>query len=491
MGNNNYERLSPQDLQFLVMESPGAPMDMVSTQVFGEGRLTDADGGVDIDFYRDLIESVLDRFPRFRQKLKWIPYADIPVWVDDANFNIEYHVRHTALPRPGSMEQLKNLVARITERALDRQRPLWEVWVVEGLEHHRYALISKIHHCMFDGIGKHSMMQIMMSENSEDGSVVKRPFVPSQPPSEVSLLWDEWHRRYAQPVDALRNAGELLRRTTGMSVLERRLGAVRDSLVSIVRRPRATPVNGELSSHRRVEWLELPLSMLDEAARLSAAERSDIVLALLAGGIRELYQEADAEPHHDFRLAMPLVLDAQSDSKRCSAWVVDLPIDEADVLERVERISDQASEWRAAGSSVSLELPINPMESIPAAFLSLFTTGKETCANTLLSYVAGPDRPLYSMGARMDAIYPHLPLLPGIGLTTALVTYRDKLCWGLNGDYDLIPDLGIAARGVVRAFEQLTHSLGIEPAAEEGVAPDPRVSWHKPERKPRSPGGLG
>ena len=481
---NNYERLSPQDLQFLVMESPSAPMDMVSTQIYGAGLLTDADGGIDIETYRSLIDSVLGRFPRFRQKLKWIPYADIPVWVDDANFNIEYHVRHTALPRPGSLEQLKNLAARITERALDRQRPLWEVWVVEGLEEQRYAIISKIHHCMLDGVSQYSLSQVLMSEDPEPGLPPMRPFVPSQAPSEVSLLWDEWHRRYAQPVDALRNAGELLRRTTGMSGLERRIGAVRDSLISIVRRPRATPINGELSAHRRAEWLEMPLDQLHRAAQLTGAEHTHVVIALLAGGLRELYRAADLEPHSDFKLALPVTLATDTDELRRTALVVDLPLDEADVLRRIAAVVEQTAELRSTDSSVSLELMMKPMDTVPAGFLSLFSLSKDSCANTMLSYVGGPQAPLYSMGACMESIYPHLPLLPGIGLTTALISYNGKMCWGFNGDYDLIPDLNLVREGVVKAYQDTLEALGIEYDRPHEACPgDARVSWHKPERK--------
>jgi diacylglycerol O-acyltransferase len=486
MGNNNYERLTPQDLQFLVMESPSTPMDVVSAQIYGPGRLTEVDGGVDIEGYRDLIATVLHHFPRFRQKLKWIPYADIPVWVDDPNFNIEYHVRHTALPRPGSAEQLKNLTARITERALDRERPLWEVWLVEGLEHQHYAIISKIHHCMLDSVGKYSLSQVLMSEDPEPKLPPKRPFVPTQSPSEVSLLWDEWNRRYAQPIDALRNAGELLRRTTGIGVLERRFGAVKESLVSIIRRPRYTPVNGELCSHRRAEWLEMPLEQLNVAAHQLGCKSNDIVIALLAGGVRELYRAAQLEPQGEFKLAMPVTLHADDESQQCSVWVVDVPIEEADVLVRIERVAKQTAEFQCADKSVSVEMIIDPMASSPSGFLSLFRVSKEVCANTMLTYVAGPRAPLYSMGACMQSIYPHLPLLPGIGLTTGLMSYRDKLYWGFNGDYDLIPDMSILREGVADAYYRLMIALDIDyldlDLLPEPASGAPKVNWQKPTR---------
>lgn len=464
MASKTFARLTAEELQFLVMEGPSVPMDIVSTQIYAAGRFSNADGGVDLEAYRDLISAMLQRMPRFRKKLRWIPYADIPVWVDDPGFAIDYHVRHTALPRPGSLQQLKNLTGRIAGRPLDRDRPLWEIWLVEGLERHCYAIVSKIHYCMLHAIDGAGLATVLMSTEPVPKVPPLRPFVPAKPPSEVSLLWDEWQRRYSLPFDALRNAGEMLVRTRGgLGDLERRVGAVKHSLVSIIRRPRATPVNGDIGSQRRVDWLELPLGPLLRAQRMLVCSLSDVLIALFGGGVRALYEVRDiTPPAAPFRLAVPVHLALPGRGRgRSATWLYDLHIGEPSASGRLNAIAAQSAELEGSEGDATVERMMNPTAWAPAGFLSLFTVGKQACANTLMAPIAGPQAPLYSMGARMLSIYPHVPLQPGIGLTSALMSYNGKLCWGFNCDYDLLPDLAAVPEGIVQAFDQLMDELGI------------------------------
>lgn len=499
MAVTNFERLTAQDLQFLVMESPSMPMDLVSTQIYSGGPLMQADGGVDIDSYRETIESILHRIPRARQKLKWIPYADIPVWVDDPNFNIEYHIRHTALPSPGSQEQLKNLSARIIERPLDRERPLWELWLVEGLENQRYAIISKIHHCMLDALGGISLSPVFLSQSSEQVLPEAPPFMPGKAPSEVSLLWDEWNRRYAQPIDALRNAGELLRRPlSGIGELEKRFGAVRSSLTSMIRRPPDTPINGDLCSHRRVEWLELPLPPLKDAHQLLVCSFNDVVLGLLAGGIRKLFTERGFDlGRGDFKLAMPVhtgpKVSTAGDSE-ISTWLLTLPIDEADPLDRIETIACKTAKLKGEEAG-SIDGFVEDLASwIPRGLLSLFTAAKGSSVNTLMTAIAGSPKPLYSMGAEMEAMYTHVPLSQGIGLATTLMSYNGKLYWGFNGDYDLLPDIELVAQGVSESFYTLMEALDISDGADGAgkksrTTPRPEVAPGNTKTKAKTKAG--
>ena len=457
MATTNYERLSAQDLQLLVLESPSTPMDIVSTEIYGNSPLMDADGGVDIDAYRGFVGAVLHRIPRYRQKLKWIPYADIPVWVDDPAFNLEYHIRHTALPRPGSLTQLKNLTSRIMERSLDRERPLWELWLVEGLPDRRYAVISKIHHCMLSGLDGLSLAHVLMSQSPDQRLPQAPPFVPGKAPSEVSLLWDEWNRRYAQPIDALRNAGELLRRPReGIGELEKRFGAVRNSLSSMIRRPADTPVNGELSAHRRAEWLKLPLQPLVDLSSQLDCTLADLLLSLVAGGIFKLFEQRQFDlKQSEFKLAIPISVRAETRSTLngdISTWVMQLPVDEPDPLVRIERI---AAETRRLNKDVGSAVPdmlVDVAARVPAGLLSLYTTGRNTCANSLLTGVANASKQMYSAGAEKEEIYTHLPLMPGIGLVTLVTAYNGSVYWAFNGDYDLVPDIGLVAEGVEGSY---------------------------------------
>ncbi len=466
----NYERLSAQDLQLLVLESPSTPMHIVSTEIYRNGPLIGDDGGVDINAFRDHVDAILHRIPRYRKKLKWISYADIPVWIDDTSFNLEYHIRHTALPRPGSTEQLKNLTARILERSLDRERPLWELWLVEGLPGRRYAIISKIHYCMLSSLDGLSINHVLMSQTPEQIVPQAPPFVPGKAPSEVSLLWDEWNRRYAQPIDALRNAGELLRRPReGIGELEKRLGAVRNSLSSMIRRPPDTPVNGELSVHRRVEWLRLPLKPLTDFTNGGDWSLTTVLLGLLAGGIYKLFEARQFDlKNSEFNLAIPVTGLSQTRSTAADGivtWVVQLPVDEPDLQTRMRRIDDELS--RLGGrAGANPELLVDVAARVPAGLLSLFTTGRSSCANALMTGVANAPRQMYSMGAEKAEIYTHLPLMSGAGLSTLLTTYNGNVFWAFNGDYDLLPDLSLVEVGVSESYQALVQpSGGKKPAA--------------------------
>lgn len=469
MAATNYERLSAQDLQLLVLESPSTPMHIVSTEIYRNGPLIDADGGVDIDAFRDYVDATLHRIPRYRKKLKWISYADIPVWIDDTSFNLEYHIRHTALPRPGSMEQFKNLTARILERALDRERPLWELWLVEGLPGRRYGIISKIHYCMLSSLDGLSINHVLMSQTPEQSVPQGPPFVPGKPPSEVSLLWDEWNRRYAQPIDALRNAGELLRRPReGIGELEKRLGAVRNSLSSMIRRPPDTPVNGELSAHRRVEWLRLPLQPLTDFSKASSHSLAAVLLGLLAGGIYRLFQSRQFDlKNSEFNLAIPVTGLPHSRGTPADGvvtWVVHLPVEEPDLQRRMRRIEDELGRL-AERAGAAPEVLVDVAARVPAGLLSLFTTGKTSCANMLMTGFANAPRQMYSMGAEKVEIYTHLPLLAGSALSSLLTSYNGNLHWAFNGDYDLLPDLNLVAEGVDQSYQALLKLAAVEQQA--------------------------
>ncbi len=457
MATTNYERLTAQDLQLLVLEAPSTPMDIVSTEIYGDSPLMGDDGGVDIEAYRQFVGAVLHRIPRYRQKLKWIPYADIPVWVDDPAFNLEYHIRHTALPRPGSLTQLKNLTSRIMERSLDRERPLWELWLVEGLPGRRYAIISKIHHCMLSGLDGLSLSHVLMSQSPDQRLPQAPPFVPGKAPSEVSLLWDEWNRRYAQPIDALRNAGELLRRPReGIGELEKRFGAVRSSLSSMIRRPADTPVNGELSAHRRAEWLKLPLQPLLDLSNHLHCSLADLLLSLLAGGLFKLFEQRQFDlKQSEFKLAIPIAdrsAAGNTPSGDISTWVIQLPVDEPDPLVRIERIAAETGRLSQDGRGTSPDMLVDVAARVPAGLLSLFTTGRNACANSLLTGVANAPRQMYSAGAKKEEIYIHLPLIPGIGLVSLVTAYNGSVYWAFNADYDLVPDIGLVAEGVEQSY---------------------------------------
>ena len=208
MASQTYERLTALDNSFLMLERPNAYMHVASTMIYdaasAEGMPTDAES------IKQLTAARLFQIPRYRQKLAWIPFQRRAVWVDDEQFNIDYHIRHTALPKPGSDTQLKRLSARIMQQHLDRDRPLWEMWIVEGLENDRFAIIAKTHHCMIDGISGVDLMKILMSPTPEKEIPSEPLFVPRAAPSGPQLLRDEWTRRFSLPVEIAKSAGRFV-----------------------------------------------------------------------------------------------------------------------------------------------------------------------------------------------------------------------------------------------------------------------------------------
>ena len=200
MSSYMYDRLSAQDNSFLVVETDHVPMHVAAIGIYKICDLAGPHGGVDIRKLKRALQAQLHRIPRYRQKLQWVPVEQRPVWVDDEHFNIDYHVRHAALPQPGGIEELKKLTARITTRRLDRTRPLWEMWVIEGLSEDRFAMVTKIHHCMVDGQSGADVAQILMSPSPEHESADARPFRPRPSPSGRELLWDAVQRRLTLPI---------------------------------------------------------------------------------------------------------------------------------------------------------------------------------------------------------------------------------------------------------------------------------------------------
>jgi WS/DGAT/MGAT family acyltransferase len=257
LSHYNYERLSAQDNDFLLWETPALPMHGSGLQLFEAGPLATPDGGIDFEAVQRAFAAVLHRVPRYRQKLMWVPGEARAVWVDDPHFRIDYHVRHIALPRPGSDAQLKRLAADLMERPLDRGRPLWENWLIEGLEGDRFALINKTHHCMIDGASGMALMQTLFSLSPKVEVREAPRYVPRPAPSLLELQRDAWRRRLGCPAERSRRrvgCGDGI--TSEVQSQARALAELaRFKLLSASE----TPLNGPVGPHRIFDWLELPL----------------------------------------------------------------------------------------------------------------------------------------------------------------------------------------------------------------------------------------
>src|SRR5256886_4485450 len=251
-----YERFSAQDSSFLVFEDPNTHMHLGGIAIFDPGPLATADGGVDIERIRRHVESRLHWIPRYRQRVAYVPLERHPVWVDDDHFNLSYHVRHTSLPRPGDEEQLKRLAGRIMSQRLDRRRPLWEIWIVEGLEGGRFAMISKTHHCMVDGVAAVDLLAVLLSPTPEHPLEEGPAWVPRPSPTPLTLLRDEALRQVRRPIGLARWLGSTLQtpEVAPDRVLER-VSAARPTISAGLRGAARTPPNQPNGPHRPLGWL--------------------------------------------------------------------------------------------------------------------------------------------------------------------------------------------------------------------------------------------
>lgn len=467
MARYAYERLSPQDNDFLLWERPGLPMHTSGTQIFRAGPLARPDGGIDFAAIRLATERVLHRVPRYRQKLRWIPGTRQAVWVDDARFNLDFHVRHTALPRPGSDEQLKRLSARIMEHPLDLSRPPWEMWVVEGLEGGRFATINKLHHCMIDGAAGIVLSQIVMSRRPdavpESGEVPR--WLPRPEPSDAEL---RRHERLHGILAPLRSAGRLatfLRDSADrVGEVGTRLRALEGMALWKLLPASETPLNGPVGPHRIFEWTAFPLEDVKAIRRAAGCKLNDVVLAIVAGAVRDFMKRRGVRPEKlDFRVSTPVdVRQAEERGRisgnRVSSWVLRLPLGEPDPLARLSTLRRDTQALKDSRQAEAVEL-VNALHEWLPMDVQRFARGT---MNTIVTNVPGPPFPLYLCGAELLAIYPQAPLLEDIGLVTGAISYNERLCWGFNADSDRVPDLDAYVAAVNQAFLELADALGVK-----------------------------
>ncbi len=463
-----FERLSAQENRFLLLESPETPMHATSVAIYRAGPLATPGGGIDIARFTRFIEALLHQVPRYRQKLKTVPVENHPVWIDDPHFNIDFHVRHAALPRPGSAEELKKKVARIMVQPLDRARPLWETWVIEQLEGDRFAVISKVHHCVLDPSQTADLAQISMSPDPGQQVAESPAYRPRPEPTGAELLRGEWSRRAALPGRIL----DRLREIRGES--ENLLGEVRsrvDALAGLLSSgPSETPLNGRIGPHRRFEWLTFALDDLKAIHQSLDCTINDAVLTIVTGAVRRFLLHRHTDPDGiGFRVSIPLSVrgvddEAGDPTSVVRPFIIDLAIGESDPKAQLDAIADQTANLKTASAVLGAEMIMAVAEWTPSA---LFSRAARVLAGPLpvnlsVSNVPGPQQPLYLLGSEMVEWFGAAPLSGQMGLAISLVSYNGRICWGFGADRDLVPDLVQLVHYVRESLEDLAHAAGID-----------------------------
>jgi WS/DGAT/MGAT family acyltransferase len=477
MAASGYELLSTQDSSFVHFEHRATPMHVAAVSIFERAPLTRADGRLDVERIVAHIESTLDEMPHHRERLAWAPITRRPIWVDDEHFNIHYHLRHTALPAPGSDEQLESLIGRVLSQHLDREKPLWETWIVDSLEGDRFALIAKVHHCMVDGVGGMGMIAKQLSTSPEPGVVPKLlEFEPRAQPSALRLVIDEAGRRLGLPVRLLAAAARAARDPVGtLSALGESQRAVAAALSGALLPPAETPFNERIGPHRRVALRTTELARVKALKNRLDGTVNDVVLALVAGAIRS-YLAGRSVPlaDLDYKACVPVnrrsgTGDVEA-SNKVSALFVTLPVSESDPLERFRRIREQMLRLKQSHAARGIELLADLADLTGSVALTRFGVELATRLhpyNLIVSTVPGPSG-RSTCWARAARAAPAAAALPRQGLGSPR-SYDGKLCWGLIGDWELAPDLDQLGRDLDAALAELE-------AASRLAQPQPRLA---------------
>jgi diacylglycerol O-acyltransferase len=472
MNDFHYEPLSYLDASFLALETSTSHMHVAGVAVFDAAPLKVDDGGIDIARIRELIKSKLQYIPRYRQRLDWVPYDRRPVWVDDSHFDFDYHVRHTSLPRPGSDDQLKELAARIVSTKLDRAKPLWELWVAEGIQGDRFALIAKIHHCMIDGLSGIDLTTILLNVVPESAVEDSPKWIPRPAPTPTQLAVAESARFTRRMIDRLTNVGEMVR--DGKIVTDRALDKSAAALKSLrsgwLTPSIKTPLNPDIGPSRRFNTADMDLSEVKAIKDTLGGSVNDVVLAITAGAVRRfLIDNRDFSPGEaEFRAMNPVSTRSPGErgqmGNQVAMWLVDLPIADPDPKTRYKTIVAATKNLKETNQALGAATIVELSSGTPITLLSLASRlagPRIRPFNMTITNIPGPQFPMYLLEAQMVASYPMVPLWAQHGIGVALFSYNGRVFWGIQADYDTLPDSDDFVAALYESFNELRETAHV------------------------------
>ncbi|NMH97254.1 WS/DGAT/MGAT family O-acyltransferase [Pseudonocardia acidicola] len=466
-------RLSALDASFLYLEQATTPMHVGGVAIFRRPK-----SGLDYDHLVELIEQRIALVPRYRQKVRHVPgNLARPVWVDDQDFDVAYHVRRSALPKPGSDEALAELVARLMSRPLDHTRPLWEMYLVEGLAHGRTAVITKTHQAMVDGISAIDIGQVILDVSPEPRVVAEQLWMPHPEPSDARLLLEAVGDMVARPGELVENvrvaAGDAIA-TAGKVVGG--LGKLFTMARTASRRAPGTPLNVDISTQRRFAIARTELEAYRRIRTAHGCTVNDVVLSVIAGALRNwlLSRGEPVTASSSVRAMVPLSVRGEADvpssatagslGNRVSSFLVDLPVGEPSPVVRLHHVAHAMREHTSTGQSVGADTLVRIGGFAPPTLHALGARAasgfSKRIFNLVVTNVPGPQFPLYAAGARMLEMFPVVPLAKGQALAIGLTSYDGGVYYGFNGDRDAMPDVDVLAGLVDESLDELLATVG-------------------------------
>ena len=507
-------QLTSLDAQFLRMEDARVYGHVGGLAVYDPS--TAPGGRVTIDDVCRLVDERLHLLPVFRWRLAEVPlHLDLPYWIEDPDFHLDFHIRESAVPPPGDDDKLTETVARIFARPLDRRRPLWELYLIQGLEGGRIALLTKIHHAAVDGVSGAEVLSILLDPSPEGRELPPRPDLTGErAPGELEMLGRGLLGVPRQPLRALRSLPHTLPNLAelpgagaipGAPTLARATGWVRglvgaehappDVLEATTARPPRTAFNGPISSHRRLAIGRLSLDRVKAVKNAAGVSVNDVVVCLCASALREWLGERDELPDDPLVAMIPVSVRTPEQSgtfgNRVSTMVVPIATDEPDPARRLARTHELLRGAKEHHRALPAELLTDATSFIPPAVMALAartTMGvlgrTRPPLNLVISNVPGPREPLFCAGARLEAHYPVSAIADGVGLNMTVMSYRDQLDFGLVGDRDQISDLRPLMAGLGRALDELEAVAGL--SRESAGPPDGSRAGARAEARDRT-----
>jgi WS/DGAT/MGAT family acyltransferase len=455
------DRLSGLDSSFLHLERGGAHMHVASTATF-EGPPPE------YEEFRDHIGSRLHLVPRFRQKVRFVPLNQgRPVWVDDPHLNLDYHVRGTALPAPGSDEQLRNLAARIFSQQLDRSKPLWELWLVEGLEGDRFAIIGKSHHALVDGVSGMDITTVLFdaAREPETDPAPGPEWLPRPEPSDAQLLGEALLQRVTSPAEIVRGARALLR---GPRQVAGRLAADAANAGKLLGAGVAappSPLNIEIGPHRRFTWTEGDVDEFKRIKNEHGGTLNDAVLSVVTGALGR-YLRARGHDTTDLELRALVPVSVRADEhhgalgNQVAGMMAPLPVWSEDPVERLKVVTATMGDLKESGQAVGAQILTQLTDFAPPTIAAQAARlqPRQRFFNLVVTNIPGPQFPLYVLGREMERIVPMVPLARRQALCVGIFSYNGRLAFGLIGDYDAMSDLDSFALDLDAAMKELSDA---------------------------------
>jgi diacylglycerol O-acyltransferase len=466
------QRLTAVDASFLAQEKHASHMHVGALVIF-EGPPPPRD-----EFCRH-IQRRLPLVPRYRQKLA-VPRFEMgrPFWVDDPSFNLDYHVRHTALPRPGSTEQLRQLLGRIFSQRLDRSKPLWEVWLVQGLEGGGFALISKTHHALVDGVAGVDIATVLFDLQPRPTEVKEDDWIPEPVPSDSDLVLEGVKGLLETPLGLAERALDALQHP------ERTVEQLREAAEGVgevvwagLNPAPDVPLNVEIGPHRRVWWVRSRLSEFKEIKNTLGGTVNDAVLAVVAGALgRWLKGRGVRTEGLELRALVPVSIRTEEEhgslGNRIAAMRGPLPVYVLDPVERLRTVQQMMGNLKQSKQALGAEVIAGLQDFAPPTLLAQASRVNFSTRlfNLIVTNVPGPQFPLYLLGREMEEIVPIAFLPEHHALAIAIMSYNGKVDFGLLADYDAMPDLEAVGEAVEEALEELLGAARSRSAPAAGKA---------------------